>query len=254
MLHYERRGSGPQLLYCNGSGASLRSVRPLLNVLSAQFDLLAFDYRGMGDSDPVTEPYTMADVAADVAGLLDTVGWQRTALVGLSFGGMVAQEFAVTFPDRVSRLALLSTSPGGEFASYPLDTLAELPAGERDARSLRLSDRRWTPEWLAAHPDQAAMVAAYTAAAPTEETEAQITGRLLQMQARKGFDATDRLHGVTCPTFVGSGRFDDIAPLANGRAIADRIPDATLHIYEGGHMFMAQDPAAWPQIIEFLSA
>ena len=229
-------------------------MRPLLNVLSAQFDLLAFDYRGMGDSDPVTEPYTMADVADDVAGLLDTVGWQRTALVGLSFGGMVAQEFAVTFPDRVSRLALLSTSPGGEFASYPLDTLAELPAGERDARSLRLSDRRWTPAWLAAHPDQAAMVAAYTAAAPTEETEAQITGRLLQMQARKGFDATDRLHGVTCPTFVGSGRFDDIAPLANGRAIADRIPDATLHIYEGGHMFMAQDPAAWPQIIEFLSA
>lgn len=254
MLHYERRGSGPQLLYCNGSGASLRSVRPLLNVLSAQFDLLAFDYRGMGDSDPVTEPYTMADVAADVAGLLDTVGWQRTALVGLSFGGMVAQEFAVTFPDRVSRLALLSTSPGGEFASYPLDTLAELPAEERSARSLKLSDRRWAPEWLAAHPDQAAMVAAYTAAAPAEETGAQITGRLLQMQARRGFDATDRLHRVACPTFVGSGRFDDIAPLANGRAIADRIPDATLHIYEGGHMFMAQDPAAWPQIIEFLSA
>ena len=254
MLHYERRGSGPPLLYCNGSGASLRSVRPLLNVLSGQFDLLAFDYRGMGDSDPVTEPYTMADVAADVAELLDSVGWARTALVGLSFGGMVAQEFAVTFPERVSRLTLLSTSPGGAFASYPLDTLADLPAEERNARSLRLSDRRWTPEWLAAHPDQAAMVAAYTAAAPAEETEAQITGRLLQMQARKDFNAIDRLHRITCPTFVGSGRFDDIAPLVNGKAIADRIPDATLHIYEGGHMFMAQDPAAWPQIIEFLSA
>ena len=253
MLHHERRGTGPPLLYCNGSGASLRSVRPLLTVLSGHFDLLAFDYRGMGDSDPVTEPYTMADLATDVADLLDTVGWRRTALAGLSFGGMVAQEFAVTFPERVSRLALLSTSPGGAFASYPLDTLADLPADERNARSLLLSDRRWTPEWLAAHPDQAAMVAAYTAAAPAEETEAQITGRLLQLRARRDFDATDRLHRVTCPTFVGSGRFDDIAPLANGRAIAERIPGATLHVYQGGHMFMAQDPTAWPQIIEFLS-
>lgn len=252
-LHYERRGSGPRLVYCNGSGTTLRSVRPLLNVLAASFDLLAFDYRGMGASAPVTAPYTMADVAADVAGLLDAVGWERAAMAGLSFGGMVAQEFAVSFPDRLDRLALLATSPGGAFRSYPLDELADLPADERGRRSLELADRRWTPEWLVAHPDQGALVASL-APPDTDEIPEQARGRRLQLGARMGHDVLDRLHRVSCPTFVGSGRYDDIAPVANGRAIADRISGATLHVYDGGHLFLMQDAAAWPQLIGFLGA
>lgn len=240
MLHVERRGTGPRLLYCNGSGASLREVRPLLNILSQHFDLLSFDYRGMGLSSPVSEPYTMADVAGDVAQVLDDAGWDRTAMVGLSFGGMVAQEFAVTYPDRVERLALLCTSPGGAFSSFPLETLADLPAEERYARSLQLADRRGTSEWLV--PE-----------APAQETAEQATARLLQMQARTGHNVLDRLKNITCPTFVASGRYDDIAPVVNGQAIADRVLGATMHIYNGGHMFMAQDPTAWPEIIAFLS-
>jgi len=253
-LHYERSGAGPRLLYCNGSGSSLESVRPLLGSLSAHFDLLAFDYRGMGASPPVAEPYTMADVAADIAGLLDAVGWDRAAVAGLSFGGMVAQEFAVTFPHRLDRLALLATSPGGAFPSYPLDTLAALPAAERAERSLQLSDRRWTPDWLAAHPDQAALAAGFAVGAATEETDAQTRARLLQLQARHGHDVLDRLHRVGCPTLVGSGRYDDIAPVANGRAIADRIPGSTLHVYDGGHPFLIQDPSAAADLVAFLSA
>jgi 3-oxoadipate enol-lactonase len=254
VLHYERVGDGPRLLYCNGSGTTLDSTRPLLDKLSAQFELLAFDYRGMGRSAPVTEPYATADVAADMAALLDAVGWNRAALAGLSFGGMVAQEFAVTFPDRLDRLALMATSPGGAFASYPLETLADLPAIERGVRSLKLADRRWTPEWFAAHPDDAALVAAFAADMPTEETAAQAQGRLLQLQARKDHDVLDRLHRVMCPTFVGSGLYDDIAPVANGHAIVDRITNATLHVYESGHLFLLQDPAAWPEIAAFLGA
>ncbi|MGI9126554.1 MAG: alpha/beta fold hydrolase [Mycobacterium sp.] len=253
MLHFERRGTGPRLLYCNGSGATLREVRPMLNILAADFDVLAFDYRGMGASPPVTESYTMADLAGDVAGLLDEVGWDRTALLGLSFGGMVAQEFAVTHPDRVQRLALLSTSPGGAFSSYPLDTLADLPTAERNARNLQLSDRRWTPEWLAEHPDQAALVATFATEAAAVETEEQARGRRLQMQARKGHNVLSRLGKISCPTFVGNGRYDDIAPVVNGRAIADRTQGATMHVYNGGHMFMAQDATAWPEIIGFLT-
>lgn len=249
-LHYERSGRGPKLLYCNGSGATLDSVRPLLSAFSARFDLLAFDYRGMGASQPVNRPYSMADLAVDVDALLDHVGWERPVVAGLSFGGMVAQEFAVTYPHRVERLVLLATSPGGAFASYPLDTLADLPAAERAARIRELTDRRWTPEWLAAHPDQAALGAAF-AHAPADESESQTRGRLLQMQARKGHDVTDRLHRVACPTFVGSGRYDAIAPPANGQAIADRVAGAELRVYEGGHAFLVQDPAAWPDVEAF---
>lgn len=248
-LHHQRRGSGPKLLYCNGSGATLASVRPLLRMLASRFDVLAFDYRGMGASDPVTEPYTMADIATDVADLLDEVGWQRIALAGLSFGGMVAQEFAVTFPERVTRLALLATSPGGAFASYPLDRLAELPEEERALRGLQLTDRRWTPEWLSDHPEQAALASGFGAG-----QDAGGTGRLLQLQARKGHDVLSRLNRINCPTFVGSGRYDDIAPLVNGQAIVDRIPDAAMHVYNGGHLFLMQDPAAWPDLAGFLTA
>jgi 3-oxoadipate enol-lactonase len=256
-LHYERLGheDGPRLLFCNGSGTTMGSSRPLLDMLSAQFDLLAFDYRGMGASPPVREQYTMADIAADIGGLLDAIGWARTALAGLSFGGMVAQEIAVTYPDRIDRLALLATSPGGAFASYPLDKLAQLPPAEFALRSLTLVDRRWTPEWFTAHPEDGTLLASLANDVSGEDAAAQTLGRVLQLEARKGHDVLDRLHRVTCPTFVGSGRYDDIAPVVNGQAIVDRVTGATLRVYEdGGHLFLLQDPAAWPEIAAFLGA
>jgi len=90
-LYWERRGRGPRLLFCNGSGLALQAVRPLLDPLAGTFDLLAWDYRGFGRSAPVTHPYTMADVAADAAGLLAVTGWQSCRVAGVSFGGMAAQ-------------------------------------------------------------------------------------------------------------------------------------------------------------------
>lgn len=252
MLHVERRGTGPRLLYCNGSGMTLSEVRPVLDRLSRSFDLLAFDYRGMGASPPVTEPYTMADVAADVITLLDEAGWDRTAMAGLSFGGMVAQEFSVTHPDRVERLALLSTSPGGAISSHSLESLENLPAAERNARIMQLADRRWTREWLSNHPDQAALAAGFAAQIPIQETTEQQAGRLLQIQASRGHDVLDRLKNITCPTFVANGRYDDIAPVVEGQAIVDRVAGATMHVYDGGHLFVSQDPTAWPEITAFL--
>ena len=79
-LYWERRGSGPRLLFCNGSGTTLRTVRPLLDLVAAKFDLLAWDYRGLGRSVPVTGPYAMADLAADAAGLVEIAGWDSTAI------------------------------------------------------------------------------------------------------------------------------------------------------------------------------
>ena len=97
------------------------------------------------------------------------------------------------------------------------------------------------------------MPAGFAVAHDGDETETQARGRLLQLQARKGHDVLDRLHQVSCPTLVGSGRYDDIAPVVNGHAIANRIPDATLHVYGGGHLFLAQDPSAWPDLAAFLT-
>ena len=136
-VHYERGGDGPPLLFCNGSGATLESSAPVIARFREHFDVVAHDQRGLGRTTIPAGPYTMADYAADAAALLDHVGWERCAVVGISFGGMVAQELAVTWPERITRLALVCTSPGGPGrASYPLHELAELPPAEAAAIGL----------------------------------------------------------------------------------------------------------------------
>ena len=252
-LHVERRGRGPKLLFCNGSGTTVATSEGLLNHWAESFELVCFDYRGMGASAPVSEPYGMADVAADVLALLDQLDWQRVAVAGWSFGGMVAQELAVTWPERVERLALLSTSPGGTVASFPLDSLADLAPSERSARILQLMDTRWSPDWLAAHPGEAAVAALCGSGAPAGEGEAQARGRQLQLLARRGHDVLARLGRISCPTLVANGRFDGIAPLANGQAIVERVAQASLHPFDGGHAFFLQDPQAWPELTAFLA-
>ena len=175
-LYWERRGSGSRVLFCNGSGLTLQEIRPLLDPLTASFDLLAWDYRGFGRSAPVTRPYTMADVAADAAGLLEIAGWESCRVIGVSFGGMVAQEFAVTYPSRVERLALACTSPGGEGgSSYPLQKLRkllELPREQRVAAELKLADSRWDQRWLEAHPPDRAIAQRLAAAGQDQQDPA----------------------------------------------------------------------------------
>ena len=253
-VYYERRGSGPPLLYLNGSGATLATMGPLLDPFAGRCDLLAHDQRGLGRTEIPPGPYTMADYAADAAALLDHAGWDRCRVVGISFGGMVALELAVTWPERIERLGLLCTSAGGAGgASYPLHELADLPDDERAARAPRLLDTRFTPEWLADHPNDrmlAEMMVARTAGPRSDE---QRRGEAEQLGARRHHDVFDRLGRISCPTLVAGGRYDGIAPLANSQAIAGAVPGAELRVYDGGHAFFAQDPAAFPDVVDFLA-
>ena len=146
-MYYELGGdptSGRRLLLVGGSGGDLRQQPSAFEgPLAADFELLAFDQRGLGQTDRPDRPYSMADYAADALALLDHVGWDRCRAYGVSFGGMVAQELAVTAPERVERLVLACTSPGGAGgASYPLDELLDRPADEAAGQQLRLLDTR----------------------------------------------------------------------------------------------------------------
>jgi 3-oxoadipate enol-lactonase len=249
-LYWEQRGSGPRLLFCNGSGTTLQTVRPLLDLVAAKFDLLAWDYRGLGRSVPATGRYTMADLAADAVSLLEIVGWDTCRVLGVSFGGMVAQEFAATNPQRAERLALACTSAGGGGgSSYPLQELQELPPQERAAAQLKLADSRWDESWLGAHPADRALAEGLTAAGRNRPDPAAVAA---QLEARAGHDVWDRLDAITCPTLVGYGNYDQIAPARNSTAIASRIRGAELRGYDGGHLFLFQDPAALPQFEAFL--
>jgi pimeloyl-ACP methyl ester carboxylesterase len=165
---------------------------------------------------------------------------------------MVAQELAVTVPGRVERLALLCTSPGGAGrSSYPLGELDSLAPDERRALGHRLLDTRFDAAWLASHPSDRAL-----ADLMDNREGASDPGRraaeLAQLEARSHHDVWDRLPRITCPTFVGSGRFDGIAPPANGAALASRIPGAVFREYDGGHAFFIQDPACLPEVTGFL--
>ena len=152
-INYQIIGSGPRVLFFNGSGGSIEGSQLLINALAKTFQVLVHDQRGLGKTSVPDGPYTMADYANDAAALLDHVGWQTSNIIGLSFGGMVAQEFTVTFPNRVDRLVLMCTSAGGiAGSSYPLHQLAQLPTFERNKALRVLTDTRFTDEWLAEHP------------------------------------------------------------------------------------------------------
>jgi 3-oxoadipate enol-lactonase len=252
-LYYEITGGGRPVLFFNGSGATLESSSLLIAALGTHCQVLAHDQRGLGRTSIPPGPYTMAQYAQDGAALLDCVGWDRCAVVGISFGGMVAQEFAVTWPERVEKLVLMCTSAGGEAgSSYPLHELGSLSVDERNKRITELTDTRFTPEWLASHPRDARLMSMRAEQSAIPKSEEVLRGERLQLQARIGHNVADRLHRITAPTLITAGRFDGIAPIANSQEIAARVPSAELRIYEGGHLFTAQDPNALSDINQFL--
>lgn len=252
-IHYEVHGSGPRLLVCNGSGGTIAAAKPMVDKLAAQFEVLIHDQRCLGRTTVTETTPTMADYAADAAALLDHVGWETTRVFGISFGGMVAQEFAVTWPQRVERLALLCTSPGGAGgSSFPLHTVPSLPIEEQQRLRLHLADSRYDEAFLAAHPFDQMLVDLASAGRAAPKTDEQLRGEALQLEARSHHDVWDRLGAITCPTLVTCGEFDALAPPANSEAIASRITGSELRRYQGGHAFVWQDRQAWPDLIEFL--
>jgi len=257
-MHYELLGHGRKVVFVSGSGGDLR-VRPgvLDTPLASRFSVLAFDQRGLGQTGKPAGPYTMSDYADDAAGLMRQVGFDNADVMGVSFGGMVAQELALRHPRSVRKLVLCCTSSGGAGgASYPLHELASVAPDARARRQLEISDLRRTPQWQRDHPDDVKRlleIAAQAARVGAGEVDRE-RGAVLQLEARRHHDTWSRLPQLAMPVLLCAGRYDGIAPLANMEAMARQIPNATLKVYEGGHLFLIQDRSAYPDIIEWLAA
>jgi 3-oxoadipate enol-lactonase len=249
-MYYEIHGDGPPLLFISGTGGDLRQKPNISDSpLVKHFTVLSYDQRGLGQTSvPGAQP-SMADYAADADALLDALGWPPCGVLGVSFGGMVAQEFALRYLQRLTRLVLACTSSGGAGgASYPIHDLSDLPAADRARRMVELSDTRRDATWQAAHGDEMNLFVQQTLAASAGPTR----GSRMQMEARRHHDTYDRLGELRMPVYVCGGAYDGTAPQANVSALAERIPGATLEFFEGGHLFMLQDPRARPAMIAFL--
>lgn len=255
-VYYEIRGKGPRLLSISGTGGDLRQSPNIFETpLAQQFEILAYDQRGLGQTSRPDISYTMADYAADADGLLEVLGWDRCPVMGVSFGGMVAQELALRYPHRVERLVLACTSSGGAGgASYPLHELSQLPLEDRARRMVILSDTRMNPSWRRANPTQFQelvnqLVTRFKVGADEPDRE---VGARRQLEARMGHDTYDRLPNLHLPVYICGGRYDGIALPANLEALHKQIPGARLEFFEGGHLFFIQDPRAFKRVAAFL--
>ena len=253
-MYYEIHGSGPRLFFIGGSGGDLRDKPNVFDgPLTRHFEVLSYDQRGLGRTDVPVGPYTMGDYADDAAALLEALGFSPCLLMGVSFGGMVAQELLCRTPAVARRAVLACTSAGGDAgASYPLHELTDLTERDRAIRMLEISDTRYDEAWRAENPEQAEgmiKVASMRARIRDDETD---RGKRLQLEARSHHDTSNRLGELSLPVYLCAGRVDGIAPPSNQHALAAALPDVKLEFFEGGHLFLLQDRSAFPKIVDFL--
>lgn len=209
---------------------------------AAGFATLRYDHRGIGRSAAWREPFTLRELADDAAGLLDAVGWERPHVLGISMGGMVAQELALAHPDRIATLTLGCTYAGGPDSSLTapedLQALSEaMMSGDRERAIRQGYETNVSPSFAADEANYAPFrEMALSVAAPLPVI-------MLQMQAIGAHDTSGRLAEIRTPTLVVHGTEDRMLPAANAAAIAGSLPDAQLELLEGvGHLFWWEQP------------
>jgi 3-oxoadipate enol-lactonase len=254
-LFHQRRGTGEPLLLIQGmSGTHLSWGEPFAADLERDFDVVAYDHRGIGRSDRVDNPFSIADLAEDAAGLLDALGWDTAHVLGISMGGMVAQELALRHPERIRTLTLGCTYCGGEGSALTSNEvfakLAEaMMSGDADRAIATSFEVNVSPGYGA---DQSAYATFYEMATALPTPVPVI---MLQAQAVQSHDTLERLGNIAAPTLVIHGTEDEMLPYPNAVLIASRIPGAQLETLDGvGHMFWWEQPQRSAEAIRALVA
>jgi 3-oxoadipate enol-lactonase len=249
-LDYERSGAGPPLLLIMGmSGTALHWSEPFLELLRRDFDVIAYDHRGVGASTVLDGPVSIRELAADAGGLLSALGIDSAHVMGISMGGMIAQELALADPERVRTLTLGCTYCGGEGSELTsqgvLQRLTEaLMSGDRE-RALRVGFEVNVSPAMAADED---VYAKFLDIGRRRAVAVPVV--MAQMQACLAHDTNARLPALRMPTLVMHGTEDQLLPVENGRLIASRISGARLEIFEGvGHLFFWERPERSAELV-----
>jgi pimeloyl-ACP methyl ester carboxylesterase len=248
-LYYEIHGDGEPVVLIPGFAAGRWIWFKQTGNLSRNFRVIVFDPRGVSASDKPEGPQTISLLADDVAHLLQTIGIASAHIVGASFGGFVAQEFALRYPSMTRKLVLCCTSFGGPHHVVPapetlmaLASTKGLNSEERMRANLLLA---FTPEYVQTQVNEVDHIVQLRA---TNDVPEHIY--LSQLQAAVSFNAESRLSDIKTPTLVLSGDADVIVPVQNSRNLAAAIPGAKLQIVEGGsHTFFIEQAHEFNQII-----
>jgi len=245
-LRYRLEGAGPLLALVHGVGSRLEGWDGIVAALGGRFRTLRYDQRGHGQSEKVPGPYELADLVADLAGLLDAVGERRCHLAGFSLGGLVAQGFALSHPDRLDRLVLISTVAGRneEERKRVMDRYRMVEhgiAGEHFGNSVA---RWYTEDFQRRHPE-----VIEAAAAENRQLDPGCYAAAYRVLAMS--DLADRLGEVRAPTLVMTGEQDIGSNPRMARLMAERIKGARLEILPGmRHVVLAEVPERVAELIE----
>jgi pimeloyl-ACP methyl ester carboxylesterase len=249
-LAYERGGSGRPLLAIMGmSGTSSHWGEAFLGPLRGEFEVIVYDHRGVGESSRVEGGFTIADLAQDAANLLAALEIDSADVLGISMGGMVAQELALAHPERIRTLTLGCTYCGGEGSALTSQGVMErLSAGMLSGDRERAIRAAWevnvSPEVAADEELYGEFLALGMRGAVALEVI------MAQMRAIAGHDTSARLHELQMPTLVVHGTADEMLPVQNAHVIAERVPGARLEIMEEvGHLFFWERPERSAELV-----
>lgn len=250
-IAWEEYGSGDPLLLIHGLGYARWGWEPLIPLLSDRFRVITFDNRGIGESSTPPGPYTAAMMAGDSMAVLEAARAEKAHVIGTSLGGMIAQEVAIGWPQRVDKLVLMCTTPGGSSA-HPMPAATTRLLIEAASWELSVALRRFTENALGEK-------------ASTELVERILRHRLTNPQDPAGwaaqaaagttYNGKRRAGGISAPTLLLHGTGDRVVDYRNSELLAQIIPGAELRLLaDVGHLFFWEESNLVSKIIlEFLS-
>lgn len=239
-LSYQQYGDGEPLILITGFAAGAWIWFRQTESLSKRFRTITFDPPGIGKSEFRERPAQMNLLADDIANLMRELGIERAHILGASFGGFVAQEFALNYPELTRTLTLSCTSFGGPNHVLPaaevLIALASTEDFNTETRVRRNLLPAFSPEFARDHPEIVDQVIEMRMANPVDERAYR-----WQITAAMTFNAEGKVPDIAAPTLVMSGDADSVVPPQNSRNLATQIPGAELVIMKGGsHLFFIE--------------
>lgn len=246
-LAYDVEGSGEPLLMIQGLGYGRTGWGPAPTLFSQRHTVVTFDNRGFGGSDLTPGPYTTLQLARDALAVLDDVEIERAHVIGISLGGMIAQELALDAPERIRKLVLCSTTAGGpESVPMPEKTVALM--GRQPELDPQEAMRLFVENALSADAPAALVdeIVEYRTANPPDGA-----GWYAQAGAGMAHDAMDRLGDIRAQTLVIHGTADNVVDAGNAPLIANAIPGARLELFDGvGHLLPWERPEEFVALVE----